>query len=212
MNMSSRKKRIYVSESRQVQAVQTRTRILESAKQLFQTKGFEKVTIDQLAQAAGVSAPTIYALFQSKRGVLCALMNEALPPQQYEALVRQAVQEKSVAVGLAMAAKIARQLYDAEQAQMDIFRGAPLLAPELKELEQEREQRRYKRLEESIKRIAEKDSLEKGLSLPKAHDILWAFTGRDMYRLFVIERGWSSDEYEEWLSQLLIKTLIGDDK
>ena len=36
----------------------------------------------------------------------------------------------------------------------------------------------------------------KGLVMAKAHDILWAFTGRDMYRMLVIEQGWSSDEYE----------------
>ncbi len=41
--MSTDKKRTYTSESRQVQALQTRTRILEAAKKLFQDKGFEDV-------------------------------------------------------------------------------------------------------------------------------------------------------------------------
>ena len=76
MNMSSGKKRIYHSETRQAQAVQTKRRILASAKYLFQSKGFEGLTIEELAQAAEVSAPTIYGLFQSKRGVLRALMDE----------------------------------------------------------------------------------------------------------------------------------------
>jgi hypothetical protein len=51
--------------------------------------------------------------------------------------------------------------------------------------------------------------LIKGLSATKARDILWAFTGRDMYRMFVVEQGWESEEYEKWLSKLLINTLIG---
>src|SRR5947209_7796808 len=128
--MSSPQKRIYNSQTRQARAVQTRRRILDSAKRLFQMNGFEGVTIEQLAQVAEVSAPTIYGLFQSKRGVLRALMNEALPPDQYEELVKQAAQEKSPKARIAIAAKIARQIYDAERNHMDIFRGASLLAVE----------------------------------------------------------------------------------
>lgn len=52
----------------------------------------------------------------------------------------------------------------------------------------------------------------KNLDSAKARDILWALTGRDMYRMLVIEQGWSSDEYEKWLTQLLINTLIGEKK
>jgi AcrR family transcriptional regulator len=206
--MSSQEKRIYNSESRQAQAVQTRRRILASAKRLFQTNGFEGVTIEELAQAAEVSAPTIYGLFQSKQGVLRALMNEALPPDQYEALTKQAAQEKSPKERPAIAAKIARQLYDAERSQMELLRGASFLTPEFKELEQERERRRYKRLEKAIKTMAEENSLAKGISVSKAHDILWAFTGRDLYRLFVVERGWTSDDYEKGLTQWLTKALM----
>jgi hypothetical protein len=33
------------------------------------------------------------------------------------------------------------------------------------------------------------------------------FTGRDIYRMFVLERGWTSDAYEEWLANTLIQTL-----
>jgi hypothetical protein len=29
-----------------------------------------------------------------------------------------------------------------------------------------------------------------------------------MYRMFVVEQGWSSDEYEKWLAQWLIHSLI----
>ncbi|MBI2707013.1 MAG: TetR/AcrR family transcriptional regulator [Proteobacteria bacterium] len=195
---------------RQAQAGQTRSRILDAAKLLFQSKGFEGVTIEQMAQAADVSAPTIYSLFQSKRGVLRALMDNALPVDQFEALVAAAKQEKSAKAHLAISAKIARQIYDAERAQMDIFRGAAILAPEFKEFEKERELRRYKRQEESVKMIVQEGALLKGLTLSKARDILWALTGRDMYRMFVVEQGWTSEEYETWLAQLLVKTLIED--
>lgn len=206
MNMSNHKKRTYHSEARKTLATQTKGRILAAAKSLFSSKGFEGVTIEQMAQAADVSTPTIYALFQSKLGVLRALMEEAFPVDQFEALVTEAMQEKLPKRHLALSAKIARRMYDAERAQMDIFPSASILSPEFKELEKERELRRYTRQEESIKMIEK--ALLKELSLSKAHDILWAFTGRNMYRLFVIERGWTSEEYEKWLAQSLVKMLI----
>jgi len=208
--MEDRKKRIYNSQARDAQAVQTRSRILDCAKELFQAEGFECVTIEKLAHAAQVSIPTIYSLFQSKRGILRALMDEALPVDQHRLLLQSVDQEKSAEGYLALAAKIARHMYDAERAQMDIFRGASVLAPEFKELEREREERRYKRQEETIKAMVtlQSSSFSKGLSVSKIQDILWAFTGRDMYRMLVVEKGWESDEYEKWLAQLLIKTLV----
>lgn len=208
--MSNLKKRIYNSQARDEQAAQTKARIIASALKLFQSEGFECVTIEKLAQDAKVSSPSIYALFKSKRGVLSALMDEALPTDKREALVEKAELAKSAKEHLMISAKISRQMYDAERAQMDIFRSASVLAPEFKKLEIEREQRRYKRQEEGMKKIAMEKSLINGLSLSKARDILWAFTGRDMYRLFVVEQGWTSNAYEKWLAQMLIKTLLGE--
>lgn len=202
------KKRPYKSVARNTQAAQTRARILSSAKNLFESEGFEYVTIEKIAQTANVSIPTIYSIFQSKRGVLRALMDEALPSDQFSILVERSIHEKSPKERLGISVKIARQIYDAERAQMSIFRGAAVLAPEFREFEKEREMRRYTRQEVTIKAMVKENSLKEGLSAAKARDILWALTGRDMYRMFVIEQGWTSNEYEKWLTQLLISALL----
>lgn len=209
--MSEVKKRPYKSTARNTQAAQTKSRILDSARNLFESEGFEYVTIEKIAQGATVSIPTVYSLFQSKLGVLRALMDDALPSDQFKALVEKSINEKSPKERLSISAKIARQMYDAERTQMGIFRGAAVLAPELRELEKEREIRRYNRQEVTIKAMIKENSLIKGLSATKARDILWALTGRDMYRMFVVEQGWTSDEYEKWLTQLLVSSLIGRD-
>lgn len=206
--MSNKEKRPYRSVARNAQAAQTRGRILVAAKKLFESEGFECVTIEKIAQSGDVSIPTVYSLFQSKRGVLRALMDEVLPADQFDALVEMSIQEKSPEIRLSISAKIARQMYDAEKVQMNLFRGAVVLAPEFKELEKEREMRRYSRQEVTIKAMVREKSLAKGLSEAKARDILWAFTGRDMYRMLVVEQGWASEEYEKWLAQLLINNLM----
>lgn len=202
------KKRSYHSEARDAQAARTRKHILEAAKRLFQSQGFDRVTIHQLAQAAEVSSPTIYALFKSKRGLLQSMIDESLPPEKFASLVEDSMKEASPRKRLSITAKIARQIYDAERGLMDLLRGALVLAPEFKELEQEREQRRYERQGEYVKKLMQEKCLSKGLSLVQARDILWSLTGRDLYRMMVIERGWTSDAYEEWLSELLAKSLL----
>ena len=133
------KKRIYSSETRDAKAAQTRSQILKAAKQLFQNKGFDRVTIDMLAKAAGVSMPTIYAVFKSKRGVLQSLIDDALPSEQFTELVDGSMNEQSPRKRLNITAKLSRQIYDAERGLIDILRGASVVAPEFKELEQERE-------------------------------------------------------------------------
>ncbi|MBP9777417.1 MAG: TetR/AcrR family transcriptional regulator [Alphaproteobacteria bacterium] len=202
------KKRIYISETRDAKASQTRAQILKAAKQLFQTQGFDRVTIDMLAKAAEVSMPTIYAVFKSKRGVLQSLIDDALPTEQFTELVDGSMKEQSPRKRLSITAKLSRQIYDAERELIDILRGALVVAPEFKELEQERERRRYERQGEYVKKLMEDKALVKELTLQKARDILWALTGRDMYRMLVIERAWSSDEYEKWLGKVLIESLL----
>jgi AcrR family transcriptional regulator len=205
------KKRIYISESREAQAAQTKYQILEAAKELFKVEGFDQVTINKLASSAAVSMPTIYALFKSKQGVLQALIDNALPAEQFASLVSEVMQERSSKKRLRLTAKLARHIYDAEKELMDIFRGASVLSPEFKQLERERENRRYDRQGESVNMLAAEKALCKGLTLEKARDIHWALTGRDMYRMFVLERGWTSDEYEHWLSDILVASLLMPD-
>lgn len=202
------KKRTYKSTARSEQAANTKTRILVAAKILFESEGFESVTVEKIARLAEVAAPTIYALFQSKRGLLRALMDETLPADQFNELVEASIKEKSPEARLQISAKIARQIYDAEKTQMDVFRGAAVLAPEFKELEKEKEMRRYDRQEVTIKAMIKEKSLAEHLTAAKARDILWALTGRDMYRMLVVEQGWTSDEYEDWLAQTLNRSLI----
>ena len=202
------KKRTYNSESRQKQSKKTKGRILASAKMLFEIKGFENVTIEEIAREAHVSAPSIYALFQSKRGVLLGLMDESLPSEQFEELVAEVKREKSPRKCLEITATIARKLYDAEKTQLSLLRGASIVDPIFKGLEIERERRRYLRQKETVETMYKGKAFPHGLTLNKARDILWMFTGRDIYHMLVIERGWSSDEYEKWLADLLSHHLL----
>ena len=206
--MTKLQKRAYDSTARQQKAQHNRQSILNAAEALFTEKGFDKTMIKDIAAQAKVSMPTIYALFKSKTGVLRAIMDECLPELTHAALVDQAYSLTCPKQRLAMAASIARQLYDAERNQSALLQSSGCLSPELKRLESEREQRRYERLQTSVDWMAEQQVLKLELSVTQAHDVFWALTGRDMYRLLVIDRAWSSDNYEQWLSKNLELSLL----
>ncbi|KQV06675.1 TetR/AcrR family transcriptional regulator [Leifsonia sp. Root112D2] len=59
---------------RVVQKEQTRQRLLETALELFQSKGYAATTIDDIATAAGTTRVTFYAHFPSRRAVMSALI------------------------------------------------------------------------------------------------------------------------------------------
>lgn len=58
----------------------TRTTILNRATELFAARGYDAVGVQEIVEAAGVSKPTLYHHFGSKRGVLAAIANERLMP------------------------------------------------------------------------------------------------------------------------------------
>ena len=58
------------------EAARREARIVEVAMQLFIERGFDSTSIDAVAEAAGVSKPTLYARYRDKRALFEAVLNE----------------------------------------------------------------------------------------------------------------------------------------
>lgn len=208
--MPAKQKRSYQSAVRERQAADTRQRIAGAARRLLATKGYAAMTIDAVAREAGVAAQTVYAVFGSKIGILNEILDEARFDESYQELVRQALSAPNPRARVVYAARIARQIFDSERPVLDLLRGAGVLAPELSRVERERESMRYERQGPLIEYLAKKKHLRRGLKPARAREILWALTSRDLYRMLVRERGWPSQEFEDWLGNTLLEALIGD--
>lgn len=202
------KKRAYKSLTRQRQAHETRGRIVEATRQLLETDGYAGMTVEAVARRAEVSVQTVYAVFGSKTGILAELLNQATFGPDYEETVRRTLEEEDPETRLRGAARIARQIHDAQQSGFDLLRGAGVVAPELARLEQEREQMRYERQQAMIASLRDAKRLRPDLSSRTARDILWTLTSGDIYRMLVRERGWSSHRYQEWLADTLVHSLL----
>jgi AcrR family transcriptional regulator len=202
------KKRRYKSPVRERQAGDTRRRIVAATRRLLQSEGYAGMTIEAIAKRADVSTQSVYAIFKSKTGILIELLNEAAFTPDYEETVRQAMGAREPEARLRIAARIARQIHDAQNATFDLLRGAGVVAPELAKLEQQREDVRYERQEQMIVSLREAGRLRTGLDHETARDIFWMFTGGDVYRMLVRERGWSSQLYQDWLGETLVEALL----
>jgi AcrR family transcriptional regulator len=206
------RKRPYRSESRQAKAALTKQRILVAAKRAFSRRGFENATINEVAELAGASAPLVYALFKSKEGLLRALIDSTVFGTDYRALVAKVTAQKDPEEILRTAASITRLIYDAEKRQMGSLHRAGILSAELRRLEQDLEKQRYDRQQVVVRRLFDAAAIPPGFAFAEARDILWSLTSGDLYRLLVLERKWSADDYETWLGTLLIMALLNPDK
>lgn len=52
----------------------TKGRILSAALELFSKRGYEAVTVEQIAQAVGIKAPSLYKHFKSKRDIFDSIV------------------------------------------------------------------------------------------------------------------------------------------
>jgi AcrR family transcriptional regulator len=203
-----KKKRSYTSPVRRRQADDTRRRILEATRHLLETEGYAGMTIEAIARRAEVSAQSVYAIFKSKTGILMELLDQSMFGADYEEAVKQALSADDPEDRLRFVARIARQIHDAESATVDVLHGARVLAPELAKLEQSGETLRYKRQKDMVLLLRDSGRLRPDLDFKAARDVLWMFTGAEVYRMLVRERGWSPQKYETWLGETLDRALL----
>jgi len=89
-----------------------------------------------------------------------------------------------------------------------VLQAAAPLAPELKELWQGIAKRRSENMRLFVEDLAATGRLDPDLSNSRAADIIWSMNSTEFYLLLVEQRGWSVEEYCEWLGTAWIRLLI----
>jgi AcrR family transcriptional regulator len=201
--------RVYQSERRREQAAETRRRILGSGRRLFGSDGYGNATIEAIADDAGVSPQTVYAGFGSKRGILIALLDQMAAdadlPRLQEALTKFTGNPRRQ-----LAEQIAFNIrfYAGGRDLIEIARTVSGTEPDLAAMWQEGERRRYEAQGKLMAVWRRAGALADGLTQRKATDLLWALSGPDVFRLFVVERGWTRQQLQAWLIAELERMLF----
>lgn len=206
---AKRTKRAYDASRRRASAEERRGRILQTARNLFGHYGYGATSIERIAGEAGVAVPTVYAIYRSKRALLFALLDQADARADVAGLLR----DLNAAAGnprkqLRRLVSFTCRFYAQAGDIIDIARGAGSTNEDLLALWQEGEDRRLRGQKPLADAWDRSGALRKNINAKEALDILWAMTGADHYRLFVVDRKWSAARYEVWLENTLERLLL----
>jgi AcrR family transcriptional regulator len=208
------KPRRYHSPRRREQAAATRKEILEAAQRLFERQGYVATSMAAIAAEAGVAIKTVYVAFETKRGVLLALWHlllrgdEEPAPVRERSWFREVVDEPDPVRQVRLNARNSRMVKERAGALMEILRNAAPADAEIDALWSRIQAEFYDNQRTIVESLDEKNVLRRELDVDRATDILWTLNHPNLYWLQVGERGWTPEQYEEWLGDLLCSQLL----
>ncbi len=209
-----KRKRDYNSPRRRAQAEATRRDILEAAQRLFERDGYAATTMAAIADEAGVALKTVYVAFETKSGVLRSLWNLRLRGDRDELPVaeqpwyREVVDEPDPERQLRLDARNSRERKVGIAPLFDVIRSAALIEPDIAALWKRIGTEFHANQRVIAESLAAKDALAPGLDVERATDVLWTILHPDVWRLLVVERGWTPEQYELWCAELACSQLL----
>lgn len=198
---------------RQRQAQQTRQAVLAAAAELFVAQGWEATTIDQVAERAQVSRPTVFAvgskaaLLRLVRDIAMAGDDDSVPVSQRESAQRVLAEpdaHRAVVLLAEHVTAVAERYAPLER----VLREAAGSDAELAELWHTSEQQRRTAAQLFVRSLGSKAPL----SGPREQvvDVLWLLMAPDHHARLVGDRGWSRRRYVAWLGETLQRLLLAD--
>jgi AcrR family transcriptional regulator len=207
--------RSYRSPLREEQARQTQRRILDAAHRLLLEQGYTATTMAAVAAAAGVSAQTVYKTFGTKPALVKRLYDvtlvgddEPIPfADRPEAVAMRA--ETDPRRFLAGYARLGRGLVERLGPLLRVLLGGARAGdPELREFVDTINGERLVGATQIVARLVELDALRPGLSQERARDAIWMLNSVEVWSLLTEQRGWSGDEYADWVGQAMADAVL----
>jgi AcrR family transcriptional regulator len=208
--MSSRS---YNNSLRTEQAGLTRARIVDAARQLLLTEGCQAMTIANLADTASVSVQTIYNAVGGKAAIVKAVWDATLAgdddprPMRDRPEVQAMLAAPDAPTMVASYASMARRIAERTAAVL-----AALLVTtddDLRALVATVEDERLAGNTAFVTEYAGRFGLPADAPVQRAIDSVWTLTAPELYDRLVLQRSWSPDDYERWLTAALHATLTG---
>lgn len=192
-----------------------RLRMLAAARELFVERGYAATTMKAIAERAGMAVQTLYFTFANKRAILVELLDTEIAgdsepvstmerpwfTQALAAAPREQIQ-RQVAAAADILARVAPLL--------EVVRSAAATDSELAEIWRTNVEQRLTVQQRLAAELAAKTPLRQGVSVDRAADIALALTAPETYRLLVGERGWSSRDWQRWVTDTLTAQLLAD--
>lgn len=201
---------------RQARTRLARRAVIETARHLFLERGYAATTIDAISERSDVPSATVYRLFSGKLGILTAVLDTSIAGDD-EGL---AVEDRPNVAALVAEPDPRKQLLGfagisvaINTRSADVYRilvSAAGSDAEAAALLAEYTRRRDAGQGQIARLLARPPALRPGLKERDAADIIHALMSPELYRLLVIDRGWTPRRYEQWLAEALAAQLLAD--
>lgn len=216
MSDEPRAKRPYNAPQRRAQAARTRARIIEAAHREFLAHGYTGATIPGIAAEAGVAVETVYRSAAGKAGLLEAAVQAALAggperaevPVEQRPAIRKVIEETDPRRQIAAYAATQPGVWSRVGPLLRVLDSAAHSDPALARLQEDHARQRLEGLRRFAALLAERGALHPGLSADRAADIIWTVCAQATYDSLVTARGWTPEEYRDWLTQTLSHALL----
>ncbi len=213
------KRRSYDSPLRADQARLTSRGIVDAAAALFAEKGYAAVSVDAIAEVAGVSRATVFNSVGGKPALLkeafrLAFGRAAGAPDVSMPLVERPrsreVRSRPTARGyLAGYAGLCTSLHGHMARVYEAIREGARADPEVAALWRDVNAERRRGATTIVADVKARARLRAGLDEDEAADVVWVLNDPVHFHMLVIERGWTEKKFEEWLTRALETELLG---
>ena len=198
----SKPRRGYDTSRRRERARQQRAATLERARELFLDRGYSATTVESIADAAGVSAATIYKTYGGKVGLVRDLCVQALagegpiPAEQRSDDLRAADDPRALIEGWGA---LVEEVSPLVSPLLLLLRAAAAIDPEAEVVSADLDRARLDRMAENARHLTRRGHLRPSVSEAHARDVLWLCSSPELYDLLVRQRGWSPGELGEFV-------------
>jgi AcrR family transcriptional regulator len=196
-------------------AARTREAIMSAARTLFVRDGYAGTSWDAVAEAAGVSRPTVVTAFGTKAALLSRVLDESLAGDDEPVAVRdrpwfqpvwEATTPKQTLQAYAQVCTlIARRAADVVEA---LHRAADS-SPEIDALWEKWLAGRRAGAAMVVAHPPLAQAVGSGPRHDQGVDVLWTLNNPDLYLTLVTRAAWDEDLFTTWLAQTMCATLLG---
>ena len=186
--------------------------IIDAAFKLFAEHGYEAITMQAIADAAGVAVQTVYYLFGTKAALLSAVEAHVVLGDRPARSWRDAPWADELAAISDPHELIARFVAADTQIKSRISTFTIAVGPALardSDSNAQRDARRDEFFRFLVDRLAALGALRPGLTAGRAFDIVCVLNSLHNYVELTANHGWTAQDWERWLVQVLSEQLIG---
>lgn len=205
------KSRSYDASGRRAAAAERRLAVLAAARELMLRDGYAATTVAAIAEAAGVSAETVFKTFGSKPGVVRALVRRGLegagrePAEVRSNRLREHSNGHQLVAGWA---ELAREVAPLVAPLALLLRDAAATDPKARALLDEVERIRLVRMRDNARALIATGDVRPHLRLRDVTDVLFTISSAEVYELLVLRQGWSARRFARFQRETMAGALL----